>query len=179
MTTPTVDGSAGSPAPRPKSRKTLWIVLGVVGFIVFCMIAFAAFGLYFVSQNLDMQQATVTEASRSFEEVRARFKEGPAIQINEDARDVTLLRRPPDQAAADKPQKMHVMAFDREDSRIVRVTIPFWMLRMGREKIRLGKGGDLQLEDLNLTAEELERYGPTLLVDHKGRSGERVLIWTQ
>ena len=27
--------------------------------------------------------------------------------------------------------------------------------------------------------EDLERYGPTLIVDHKGRAGERVLVWSQ
>ena len=40
-------------------------------------------------------------------------------------------------------------------------------------------GDDIQFEDLHLTAEELERYGPALLVDHKGRDGQRVLVWTQ
>jgi len=177
MATPQSDVPAGPPV-RPKSRKALWIVLGVIAFIVLCIIAFAAFGLYFVSRNLDMQQATPAEASRAFDDVRARFKEAPIISVD-GRRNVTLSRRPPDQPAAQKPEMMYVMAFDEEDSRIVRVTIPFWMLRMGREKIRLGRGGDLQLEDLHLTAEELERYGPALLMDHRGSSGERVIVWTQ
>ena len=177
MATPQPDVPTGPPV-RPKSRKALWIVLGVVGFILVCIIAFAAFGLYFVSRNLDMQQATAGDASRAFEEVRARFKEEPIITVD-DRRNVTLSRRPPDQPAAQKPETMYVMAFDEEDSRIVRVTIPFWMLRLGREKIRLGRGGDLQLEDLHLTAAELERYGPALLMDHRGSSGERVIVWTQ
>jgi len=177
MATPQMDAPTG-PSVRPKSRKTLWIVLGVIGFILLCIIAFAAFGLYFVSRNLDMEQATPVEASRAFEEVRARFKEEPIISVDGD-RNVTLARRPPDQPAAQKPETMHVMAFDSDDSRIVRVTIPFWMLRLGREKIRLGRGSDLQLEDLHLTAEELERYGPALLMDHRGSSGERVIVWTQ
>lgn len=177
MATPQRDVPTG-PSVRPKSRKTLWIVLGVIGFILLCIIAFAAFGLYFVSRNLDMEEATPVEASRAFEDVRARFKEEPIISVDSD-RNVTLARRPPDQPAAQKPETMHVMAFDADDSRIVRVTIPFWMLRLGREKIRLGRGSDLQLEDLHLTAEELERYGPALLMDHRGSSGERVIVWTQ
>lgn len=175
------DISQGSPAPQAaprKSRKALWIVLGVIGFILFCFIAMAAFGFYFVASNLNMQSATVSEAAQSFDDVRARFKESPIITLDDQER-VTLSRQPPAQAADVKPETMYVMAFDDEESRIVRVTIPFWMLRLGREKIRLGTGGDLQFEQLKLTAEELEKYGPSLLLDHRGRNGKRVLVWTQ
>lgn len=170
-TAPAADG------PK-KSRKTLWIVLGVLGFILFCFIAFAAFGLYFVSQNLNMESATVAQAGRSFDDVRARFKEPPILTLDDRER-VTMTRQPPDKPAGEKPQTMHVMAYDDEDSRIVRVTVPFWMLRLGREKIRLGSGSDLQFEQLRITAEELERYGPALLLDHRGVGGKRVLVWTQ
>ena len=169
---------AGPEVPRKKSRKTLWIVLGILGFIVFCIIAFAAFGLYFVTRNLKMESATVGQAERSFDDVRGRFKEGPIITMDDHER-VTLARRPPDQQVGDKPQTMQVMAYDRDDSRIVRVTIPFWMLRMGREKIRIGTGGDFEFEQLKITPDELERYGPTLLLDHRDRRGQRVLVRTQ
>ena len=174
MTSPEQPG-----APPRKSHKVLWIVLGVVGFVVLCVVAFAAFGIYFVSRNLDMTQATATEASESFESVRARFKDAPIFTVDADER-VTLSRPPPDTPPAERPTQMHVMAYDRSDERIVRVTVPFWMLRMGRENIRLGSGsgGDIDFERLRITAEELERYGPALLLDHaEGRN--RVLVWTQ
>ena len=175
----TPDTTAPQPdSPSRSNRKVLWIVLGIVGFIVLCVVAFAAFGLYFVSRNLDMTQATASEASDSFEDVRARFKEAPILTIDADER-VTLSRPPPDAPPAERPTRMYVMAYDRSDERIVRVTVPFWMLRMGRENIRLGAGGDdINFEKLRITAEELERYGPALLLDHaEGRN--RVLVWTQ
>ena len=37
----------------------------------------------------------------------------------------------------------------------------------------------MDLEDLKLTVEDLERFGPTLIVDHRSTSGERVLVWSQ
>ena len=171
-------GAAGPETTPKKSRKALWIILGIVGFILLCIIAFAAFGLYFVSHNLNMETASVAQADRSFDDVRGRFKEGPIITLDDRER-VTLSRRPPDRPAGEKPQTMYVLAYDREDSRIVRVTIPFWLLRLGREKIRLGTGADLQFEQLHITAEELERYGPSLLLDHRDKQGKRVLVWTQ
>lgn len=170
-------GSPGPDAPR-KSRKALWIVLGVVLFIVLCIVAFAAFGFYFLANNMRMEQATPVEAGASFEDVRARFKDAPLITLDDDER-VTLSRRPPDTAPAEKPQRMHVMAYDDEGSRIVRVTIPFWMLRMGRDNIKLGSGSGVDFEDLRLSAEDLERFGPALLLDHRDRKGQRVLVWTQ
>jgi hypothetical protein len=32
---------------------------------------------------------------------------------------------------------------------------------------------------LNITIEQLEGYGPALLIDHEGRHGERVLVWQE
>lgn len=168
-----------SPATAPrKSRKTLWIVLGIAGFLVLCVLAFAAFGLYFLTRNLEMQPATMVEAAHAFDEVRARFKEEPIITFDDNER-VRLTRPPPGTPAAVKPASMHVMAYDDDDERIVRVTVPFWMLRMGRENIRLGTGDGFDFERLRLSADELERYGPALLVDHRDRRGSRVLVWTE
>ena len=64
---------------------------------------------------------------------------------------------------------------------MVRVTIPFWLLRLkvGGTTIDLNRGGKMDLEDLKLSVEDLERFGPTLIVDHSSRDGERVLVWSQ
>jgi len=37
----------------------------------------------------------------------------------------------------------------------------------------------MDLEKLRLTVEDLERFGPTLILDHKDSDGARVLIWSQ
>ena len=58
--------------------------------------------------------------------------------------------------------------------------LPFWMLRLKMRGSRFDVGGsNVDLEKLRLTVEDLERYGPTLIVDHKGSDGSRVLIWSQ
>lgn len=177
MTSPQ-PAAPGPVAPRSGSRKALWIILGIVIGIVLIIVAFAAFGMIFFARNVSMQQATVAEADRSFEGVRSQFKDKPIITLD-DHETVTLQRRPPDTAAAVKPTVLHIMAHDPDDERVVNVKVPFWLLRLGREKIRLGAGGDFELEDLRLTVEQIERYGPALLLDHRDKSGSRVLVWTQ
>ena len=81
---------------------------------------------------------------------------------------------------AKTPEELHVMAFDPDDGRIVRVTIPFWLLRLklGSSTIDFN-GNRMDLEDLRLSVEDLENFGPTLIVDHTERGGDRVLVWSQ
>ena len=40
-------------------------------------------------------------------------------------------------------------------------------------------GNDVDLAKLRLTVEDLERFGPTLILDQKDSDGARVLIWSQ
>ena len=40
-------------------------------------------------------------------------------------------------------------------------------------------GGNVDLAKLHLTVEDLERFGPTLILDHKDHKGSRVLVWSQ
>jgi hypothetical protein len=37
----------------------------------------------------------------------------------------------------------------------------------------------VNLEDLKLTVKDLERYGPSLVLDQRSRGGDRVLVWTE
>ena len=62
----------------------------------------------------------------------------------------------------------------------MRVNIPFWLLRMKMRGATIDFNGNrMDLEDMKLTVEDLERFGPTLIVDHRSTSGERVLVWSQ
>ena len=72
------------------------------------------------------------------------------------------------------------MAFDPENGRVVSVEIPFWLLRLKLRGSAIDIDGHrMELEDLKLTVEDLERYGPALVVDHRVASGQRVLVWSQ
>jgi anionic cell wall polymer biosynthesis LytR-Cps2A-Psr (LCP) family protein len=164
-----------------KVKTWVWVVLGIVVIGVLGVIAMAGVGLYFVSQHFDTKAASPANAAREFEQVKAKFTgQSPLIELDEHGRYLRSHtdRTPP--VNVRPPDSINVLAFDPDDGRIVRVSIPFWVVRMKMRGATIDLNGKhMDLEDLKLTAEDLERFGPTLIVDHKNISGERVLVWSQ
>lgn len=164
-----------------KARTWLWILVAFLGVCVLGLVLIAGLGLYFVSHHIAMQKTTSAEALRRFDTERARFKaERPIIEI--DALERPLERRSLAEmpTAAVKPASLCVLAWDPDEGRLARIALPFWMLRIGRQKIDfLNDAHDFNFDRLNLDVRELERIGPALLLDYRTPSGERVLIWTQ
>jgi hypothetical protein len=159
----------------------IWVIVGIVGVGILCVVCAAGVGFYFFSQHFDSQTATPVKAGVQFEQAKAQFKgQKPLIELDERGH---FLRSNPDRPApitTRRPDQLYVLAFDPDDERIVKVSIPFWLLRFKSRGARVDfNGGRLDLEDLKLTVEDLERFGPTLIVDHKSVNGERVLVWSQ
>ena len=164
-----------------KLRTWIWIVVGVLAFGFLCVIAFAAAGIYYVSQNVKATQVSATSAASQFDTVRNQFS-GQKALIELDERG-DFLRSNTDRAVpanVRRPEKLYVMAYDPDDGGLVRVTVPFWLLRLKMTDNTVDFGGNrMDLEDLKLSVEDLERFGPSLVLDQKSRGGDRVLVWTQ
>lgn len=164
-----------------KVRTWVWVVAGIVIVGILGLVAMVALGLYFFSQHVDSNAASPAEAAGQFEEIRARFSgQKPLIEL--DARG-EFLRANPDRPApqgAATAKQLHVLVFDPDDEgRLVRVTLPFWLLRLNPRGSTIDFNGTrMDLEDLKLTVEDLERFGPTLIIDHANPRGERVLVWS-
>lgn len=159
----------------------VWILVAIVGLGILAVIVLAGAGFYFFSRHVQTQAVTPGEAETRFAEIKKGFEtQKPLIELDEAGH---FLRSNPDrQAPADAPppDALHVMAYDADDGQIVRLSIPFWMLRLQKGHATIDLGGTrMDLEDLKLTVEDLERFGPTLIVDHRDPSGARVLVWSQ
>jgi hypothetical protein len=160
-------------------RKTwLWILVAVVGFCLLCVIALAGFGLYFVANHIETRAATSSEAFKAFDDARDHFKdERPILEL--DSLDRPRLIRP----LKDLPTSpisvstMWVLAWDPDKERLVRVSVPFWLLRFGWN-VDLS-GGVFDIDKLDLDVRDLQRVGPVLLFDYRKPEGERVLVWTR
>lgn len=163
-----------------KVKPWVWVVVGIVGCGILFVICMAAVGLWFVKSHVDVRSASPAAVSEDFQTVRARFADQkPLIELDE--------RGNVFHANTDRPvsnqrvETLNIMAFDPRDERVIRMDLPFWLLRLKMRggRIDVGGGRNMDLAKLRLTVEDLERYGPTLILDQKDTDGARVLIWSQ
>jgi hypothetical protein len=164
-----------------KVKTWVWVLLGVIVACVVGVVAIAGAGFYFFTRHVETHTVSSAVATREFDEVRSRFVgQKPLLELD---RHGEFVRSNADRPAARDgrvPEELNVMAFDPDDGRVVRLKIPFWLLRLksGGGSVDFN-GRRMNLEDLKLRVEDLERFGPTLIVDHSGSDGKRVLVWSQ
>lgn len=164
-----------------KVKTWVWVVIGAAVLCILGLVAIAAVGFYFVSQHIETKPATAAAAASEFEAVKASFAgQKPLIELDRDGRFLRSHTDRPAPAHAAVPNDLHLLAFDPSDGRIVRFSIPFWLLRRRPRNATIDLNGSrMDLEDLRLTVEDLERYGPAVIVDHSAPDGERILVWSK
>lgn len=157
----------------------VWVVIAIAVVCVLSLVALAGMAAYFVSRHIETSEATASDAAREFEAVKAGFAgQKPLIELDSHGRFLKAHTNRPSAPNA-PPEHLHVIAFDPPKGRIVRFSLPFWILRMKANATIDLNGDRMNLEDLRLTIEDLERFGPTLIVDHTAPDGERVLVWSK
>lgn len=164
------------------SKKTwIWIIVSIAGLCVVLLLAVAGAGIYFVSSHISSKHATNNDALQTFETARARFKDQrPLLEV--DNLDRPRIPKPLSElpTSSTRPQDLCVLAWNPEDDRVVTVTLPFWLLKLGRRKMDVMHGDSgFDLDRLNLDVHELDRIGPALVLDMRGPMGQRVLVWTK
>jgi hypothetical protein len=164
-----------------KVKTWVWVVMAIVVVCILGLVAMAGIGFYFASQHINTQAASPASAAKAFEEVRARFSgQRPLIELDDRGHFVRANTSRPPAAKVKEPEQLNVLAYDPDEGRIVRLSIPFWLLRLktGGTSIDFN-GREMDLEDLKLSVEDLERFGPTLIAEHKTPDGNHVIVWSQ
>jgi len=149
------------------------------------ILAVAAIGgtAFFIYQHVNTQFAPNEKAEAQFAEARARFAgQKPLIEMRKD--DEPVLHRDviPASLPATKLETLHVLAYDTHEEKLVRVSIPFWLLRLAptnHVSFLNDTGIDFDSDRVRLTLADLERRGPGLIIDHADRRGSHVLVWTE
>lgn len=164
-----------------KLKTWVWVVVGVAAVGILFVIAMAAAGIYYFTQHIEAKKATPAVAASEFDAVRERFHgQKPLIELDERGRFLRSNIDRPAPANPRTPDAIHVLAFDPDDEGLVKVTVPFWLLRLKMDNSKIDFGSSsVRLEDLKLTVEDLERFGPTLILDQTNAGGDRVLVWSQ
>jgi len=166
------------------TRKT-WISVLIASVLIVGILAVAAIGgtAFFIYQHVNTQFAPNEKAEAQFAEARARFAgQKPLIEMRKD--DEPVLHRDviPASLPATKLETLHVLAYDTHEEKLVRVSIPFWLLRLAptnHVSFLNDTGIDFDSDRVRLTLADLERRGPGLIIDQADRRGSHVLVWTE
>lgn len=169
------------------TKKRSWglIILGIVLFLLVAGAGLVVTVGYLLYRQFDMETVSTSSPDEEFEAVMARFEgREPFIEINREG--PPTVHRESQQAQSTPLSKIHVLVWEPREDRLVRFSMPFWLVRLtGGKGITVGdQHGD---EDgfvfgnvrVNVTAADLEKFGPGLIVNHRDPDGERVLVWTE
>jgi len=162
----------------------VWVVGGCAVLAVVAFLTFIGIGVYVALNNVHVTPATAVSAEHEFAATLDRFKgRAPLLLIDEDGR-VKSSEKPPVEVGPSRQgtplSSLNVMAWDPDDDKLVRVSVPFWVLRLTHHGARMKFGPDeIDLSNLHITLEDIERHGPGLILDHRDRRGMRVLLWAE
>jgi hypothetical protein len=164
------------------SRRTwFWIIGGIFAAGLVVLVAVAAAGIYYVSNHVQSKHSSSVDAVRAFEDVRTSFGNStPLFEVGPSEQPTPT--RPLDSlpSAAHRPRNLWVLVWNPDQERMIKLSLPFWMLRLGKQKFNVAHGrAGVDLERLELDFSELERIGPAVVFDYREPDGARVLLWTQ
>ena len=171
-----------------RTRGCLWTALGVALLLVMVGGALVVGGGYWFYRQVAPQAKTLdqADADREFDAVRARFGgRGPVFEFDESGRGRTDVRIRPDAEPTDAPgaiASIRAMVYNPRERTLLRFSVPFWVVRFAPDgKITIGEDGRIVEGGAGtpFTVEELERFGPSLLVDDTDADGEQILVWTE
>jgi len=166
------------------SKKTSWAVIIVAASAFVLIVGVGLVGVvgYVIYQQFAFQAKSATEmsADEEFAEIVGKFEGQKPYLVIKDGEPVVS---DAPAAAPGKPvEALHIIVWDPDERKVIKLNMPFWLLRMTKGqpiKISSNDDPDGQSVKLQITADDLERRGPGLILDHREASGERVLVWAQ
>ncbi|MDQ3168821.1 MAG: hypothetical protein M3Q55_01640 [Acidobacteriota bacterium] len=150
----------------------------VVVLAVCAVVAIGVFG-FLASRAVTVEEAPAPDALRRFESIRmALGGREPLIGLDEAG---NVIRRASPPLTTPRPvTRLGVIAYQSAEQRLVTADVPMWFFRMkGPPTQFLVRGTGLDLERLQITARDLERFDPSVVIDHARANGDRLLVWTE
>ena len=136
----------------------------------------AGIGGYFVFRHMEKRAADQVEAGRAIDAAKAKFGvRPPLVEITDPRRGDIRINRTAEPATA-QVSTVHIVSWQRETGELMRTQAPLWLMRFSTLNLasRLG----LAPEKFRLTVNDIERYGPGVVVDYVTPT-TRVLIWVE
>ena len=168
-----------------KSTRRTWLSVLIASVIIVGILAVAAVGgtAFFFYRHINAQSTSRESAEEQFAAARARFNgQKPLIEIRRGDDPIVHHEMLAEAHSDAKIEALRVLAYDPDENKLVRVSIPFWLIRLmpGKNFSFLNDNGiDFDSDRVRLTARDLERLGPSLILDEQDRHGAYVIVWTE
>ena len=154
-----------------------WVkaTIGVAALAVVCMAALGGTAGYFIFRSLEQQSASEAAALLEIDGIRTRYGSRPPLIeiIDPRAMDVRINRLAAPDAA--RVSTLHVVNWKHEDGEIVRTEVPLWLMRFSSLNVLSQLG--IAPSKIRLTVQDVQRYGPGIVIDYHQPGNMRLLIW--
>jgi hypothetical protein len=161
-------------------RRWLPIVLGVVLLLFVGMAALIGSCAYMVRQQVQVRQsASLADYEREAAAILERFKGVPPL-IEDGPSGPAVSRR----AITSRGKRggsidhLKILVFSTKEGKLVRLTLPVWLLRMSPDGRMDINSDEVGLENVRLSIADVEMAGPGPLFV-RSRKDSRVLVWTE
>lgn len=153
-----------------------WVkaTIGVGALATVCILALAGIASYFVLGNLERRGAPEATVLSEIEIIRTRFgSRQPLIEIVDARKGDVRINRLAGSGA--RVTTFHIVSWNADDGELLRTEAPLWLMRFS--SINLLSQLGLAPGSLRLTVQDVERYGPGIVVDYAQPGKTRVLVW--
>lgn len=161
-------------------RRWVLIAFGVVILIIFIGIGAIIAVTAWFQQNLQVDTRSPGEADSEFATVLKEFEgRTPLLEMSEGRPRLAARQDAPAAETPARLQTLYVLAWDADEERLARFSVPFWLIRMKSEPFRVSAYASGLDDHIQLRAEDIDKYGPGIILDTKSPSGDRVLLWAR
>jgi hypothetical protein len=156
-----------------------WVKVSIVSFavIVVTFLAISGTGAYFVLRHLNIGNATEATATKDFDAIHSRFANRPHLIEVVDAGSRNFKINRPSQPDGRPVNTLHVMTWKQEDGEVFRTEVPIWLMRFSMVNVLSHLG--VAPERFRLTVQDLQDFGPGIVVDYRKPGDSRVLLWLE
>jgi hypothetical protein len=151
--------------------------LAAVAVIVLAFAALAGTGAYYFLRNLETRSASETDSRAEFDSVRARFKDRAPLLVIADLQNADVRVNRSVHPEGRRAETLHVLNWNREDGRLMRASVPLWLMRFSSVNILSELG--LAPERFRLTVDDLAAYGPGIVADYQKAGEVGVIVWVE
>lgn len=161
-------------------RRWIWVTLAVLAFGVVSCAGLVGGGVWYASTQFKVREVAQAEVQTEFARLRTRFKDQKPILDTKHGIGIASdrLEARAQAYSGPPPKNLCLLVWTEEQPKAVQLCLPFWLLKMktGRGlKFDVPNGESRRLE---LSAKDLERAGPALLLDEE-HDQSRLLVWTE